>query len=106
MFRNEGSVREYIKPVITFSPAGGTTALKIINHNDGDREFLLEKIQDGQLIEVNNNNCIIKEANFGANLYDGFNFNFFRLVHGDNNLTVTGDGTLTISGRLLHNVAG
>ena len=36
----------------------------------------------------------------------GFNLNFFRLVHGDNNIKVTGDGVLTISGRFLYNVAG
>jgi len=57
-------------------------------------------------IQVDNTSGIIQEHNFGYNLYDGFNLNFFRLVHGDNELEVVGDGTLTISGRLLYNVAG
>jgi len=108
LFRNESSVREYIKPVISFKPATGTSSLRIVNHDDNDREFLLADIPPSAaiMVEVDNNNGIIQETTYGYNLYGGFNLNFFRFVHGDNNLTVTGDGTLTISGRLLYNVAG
>ena len=63
-------------------------------------------IPSGASVFVNNSNGIIQELSNGYNLYDGFNLNFFRLVHGDNNIKVTGDGVLTISGRFLYNVAG
>ena len=106
LFRNESSVREYFKPTIKFVPAG-TDKLSIVNNSDGDREFLLEDIPiSSSTITVDNRNGIITEDVSGYNLYKGFNMNFFRLVHGDNHLTVTGDGTLTIEGRFLHNVAG
>lgn len=105
LVRNESSVREFIKPTITFVPAVGTTTLSIINHDDGDREFRIDDIHSSSVIEANNLSGILLEKEYGYNLYRGFNLNFFRLVHGDNNLTVTGNGTLTISCRFLHNVA-
>ena len=99
-------MREFIKPTITFVPSVGVTTLSIVNHNDRDREFRIDDIPSSSVVEVNNLSGILLEKRYGRNLYDGFNLNFFRLVHGDNNLTVTGNGTLTISGRFLYNVAG
>lgn len=108
LFRNESSVREFIKPNLIFVPNVGTTKLCIINHDDNNREFLIDNIpaSDGVSIAVDNSNGIIQERTYGYNLYGGFNLNFFRFVHGDNLLTVTGNGTLTISGRFLYNIAG
>lgn len=108
LFRNESSVREFIKPDILFEPAVGVSALSIVNHSDGGRRFLIEGIPktDGIQILIDNRNGIITEKTYGYNLYGGFNLNFFRLVHGDNLLSVTGNGTLVISGRFLYNVAG
>lgn len=106
LFRNESSVRELIKPTLTFIPSAGTSSLRIVNHNDSEREFLLNNLPSSIRVVIDNNNGIIQEQNFGHNLYDGFNLNFFRLVHGDNNIEVTGNGTLIISGRFLYNIAG
>lgn len=105
LFRNDSSVREYIKPTLTYAPVPGGT-LSIVNHNDHDREFRLDHIPSATQVVVDNDNGIIRETVGGANLYDGFNLNFFRLVQGDNNLTVSGRGNLIISGRLLYNVGG
>lgn len=107
LFRNESSVREFIKPTLTFIPSAGTSELIIINHDDGDRTFKIEDLpSSGICVVVDNINGIIQETNYGYNLYNGFNLNFFRLVHGDNNIEVVGNGVLTISGRFLYNVAG
>lgn len=105
LFRNVSSVREYIKPTLVYATASGGT-LSIVNHNDNDREFKLTGIPASSNVVVDNRNGIIQETIGETNLYDGFNLNFFRLVHGDNDLTVTGNGTLTITGRMLYNVAG
>ena len=99
-------MREYLKPEISFAPASSTRTLSLVNLNDDNREFKLTGIPSGASVFVNNSNGIIQELSSGYNLYDGFNLNFFRLVHGDNNIKVTGDGVLTISGRFLYNVAG
>jgi len=103
LFRNESSVRAYLKPILYYQGSG---ELSIVNHDDNDREFLLTGIPSLSNVTIDNNNGIIQETAYGANLYDGFNLNFFRFVHGDNNLTIKGNGSLTISGRFLYNVAG
>lgn len=106
LFRNNSSVREYVKPSISFRPSSGTTKLSIVNQDDGDREFLLDGIPASTTaVEIDNLNGIIQDIPGNLNLYDGFNLNFFRLVQGDNNLVVTGNGVLTISGRFLYNMS-
>lgn len=106
LFRNESSVREYLKPALTIVPAQATTTISIVNHDDGDREFKFTDIPAASsTIYVDNENGIITEMG-GVNLYSKFNMNFFRIVPGDNHLTVTGNGQLIISGRFLHNVGG
>lgn len=107
LFRNESSVREYLKPTLIIKPNPGVSEFKIVNQSDNNREFILSGIPASVgNITVENNSGIIKEESGEYNLYDGFNMNFFRLVQGDNQLVVTGDGTLSITGRLLYNVAG
>lgn len=107
LLRNDSSVREYLMPTLVYQPGDHDGVLSIVNHNDGDWTFRIEDIpKTAGTITVDNNNGIIREAGEGLNLYGGFNLHFFRLVQGDNNITITGNGTLTISGRTLHNVAG
>lgn len=104
VFHNDSTTREAIKPTVKFTATMGDTTLSITNADDGNREFSLSGIPASTEITVDNNNGIIQDENGTLNLYGGFNYRFFRLVQGDNNLTVTGDGTLTISGRMLYNV--
>lgn len=109
VFRNESTVREYLKPVLTYSSLStrGINDLSIVNHSDHDREFLIRDLPASDCsIMIDNNNGIIQDLVSRTNLYDGFNLNFFRLIPGDNNLTISGNGVLTISGRFLYNVAG
>lgn len=105
LFRNNSSVREYIKPTLTYT-SNYNGVLSIVNHNDNEREFRLANIPSSTCVIIDNDHGIIQETAGKTNLYSGFNLNFFRLVHGDNNLTISGNGTLIISGRLLYNVAG
>lgn len=107
LFRNESSVREYLKPVLRFRLSPGVGEVRIVNRSDGDRAFVLSALPQSALdIQIDNNSGIIQELNQGYNLYSGFNLNFFRLVQGDNILDITGSGAMYISGRLMYNVAG
>lgn len=106
LFRNHGSVREYLKPVLEIATAGGSE-FSIINHNDNDREFAFTGLPaSGLTITVDNNSGIITESTGSYNLYPYFNMRFFRLVHGDNHLELSGNAAVKISGWFLHNVAG
>lgn len=105
LFRNDSSVREYIKPILTYHTTDGGD-LCIINHSDGEREFSLSDFPAESNAVIDNDSGIIQETNYGYNLYSGFNSKFFRLIQGNNKLTIIGNGDLTISGRLMYNVAG
>lgn len=105
VFQNEGSSREYLRPIISFSPYRSVETVSITNASDGNRKFEITGIPQGTPFTVDCNTGIITASN-GTNLYDGFNMNFPRFVQGDNVLTVIGNGTMTISGSFLHNVAG
>jgi len=107
VFRNESSVREYLRPDLTLVSPVGSTTLRIVNMSDGGRVFELTGLPSAATtIYVDNLNGIIRDENDAYNLYDGFNMNLFRLVPGDNRLTISGASSVTISGRFLHNVAG
>lgn len=106
VFNNESTTRAYLKPDLRFQNNTKSNVLTIVNHSDDDRKFELSTVPSLADISVDNHNGIIVDNAYSSNLYDGFNLHFFRLVRGDNHMTVTGNGTLTISGRLLYNVAG
>lgn len=106
-FFNESSVRDYWKPELTICPASGVTDFKIVNKSDNDREFAFTGMPAAGLnIEVDNVNGIIRETVNNYNMYQYFNLNFLRFLPGENILEVTGDGTITLSGQFLYNVAG
>ena len=101
---NRSSLNGYYMPVITLSQSGGT--FSIVNTSDANREFKFTSLPGGTgLITVQNDNCLIKCAN-GLNLYPYFNNQFFRLVKGNNALTITGTGTLKIICEFPINIGG
>jgi len=85
----------------------GTTFINIINHSDNGRLFSLTDIPNGEIIRINidNENGVITN-NLGHNLYRNFNFNFLRLVRGDNRLEVNGSCNMVITCEFLQNVGG
>ena len=58
----------------------------------------------GITINADNENGVLREGNDEYDLYDYFNFQFFELASGDNELVFNGTGVVTISGRHLYNV--
>ena len=92
IFNNRSSNRTYYRPVLLISLSSGGD-FSIVNNSDGGREFkftdLPESVTD---IRVDNENQIITDLINGLNLYEYFNYNFFRAVKGKNDLTIKGDG--------------
>ena len=85
---------------------GGESEFSICNKSDNGRTFQLSDLPPtGMDITVDTDTCVMSEATGEYNPYDYCNMNFFRLVPGDNELVIMGDGTLSISGRLFHNVS-
>lgn len=103
---NMGSVREPIRPLVSFLHSGDNDTLSITNETDASRKMLLEGIPTGNYtIMIDNHNGIIRGEGVTYNFYQSFNMNFLRLLQGNNNLVVCGKGMLVIKYRTLHNVS-
>lgn len=104
---NRSSYNGYYAPVIEIEPTG--TSVSIVNHSDGDREFKLEGLPTGEsfLISVDNKNQVITSSHsIDKNMYSKFNMNFFRLVRGDNMLTIKGSGKIRFVCEFPVNIGG
>lgn len=112
-FHNDSSVREYLRPIVTITPDENCRNFSVTNNSDNGRVSAFTNAPASGLIAYmdNENGILFAVSEDGSvndeyNLYQFFNLNFIRLVPGDNELTFTGSGTITFSGRFLHNVAG
>nr|DAZ00488.1 MAG TPA: distal tail protein [Caudoviricetes sp.] len=97
LLRNLGSYRGGYQPKLKIT-TNGTDSIKIINHSDNDRTFEFTGLPQSYFleIEVDNENGVITN-NMDLNLYPYFNFEFFKLICGDNSLEVVGDCKLEIT---------
>lgn len=95
VFYNRSSYRGFYKPRIELVLRSGGT-FSIQNNSDGGRTFLFSGLPTAVTdLAIDNENEIITCSAI-ANPYPYFNFNFFRLVRGNNELVVNGIGTLNI----------
>jgi phage-related protein len=107
IFRNNGSVREYIKPMLTITLVDNATDFSIINESDNGREIKFTNLPASvKKIILDNERGILVDVETGLNLYPYFNKRFFRAVQGDNILQISGSATVEFDGRFLHNTAG
>lgn len=96
ILRNRSTCGGYYKPQIQIE-SDGECSLSIVNYSDKGREFRFDYLPAGTplIVDVDNHNQIIKSSD-GSNLYPYFNYKFFRLVRGDNELSITTTGSATI----------
>lgn len=95
LFFNDSNVNRYYYPKIVVSTNGGT--ISVVNEMDQNREMKINNLPSKEwTISVDGNSGIIK-AQDETNMYQYFNFNFLRLVRGDNKLILNGNFTMTIN---------
>lgn len=106
LLRCDSAHNGYYFPRLKLELDGVSNQFSMVNHADGDREFLLSGLPAGVplTLEADCENCILQETGQGHNPYEWFNFKFFRMVRGDNPVTVTGDGRLTLQYEFPRNV--
>lgn len=96
---------KYYYPYLTIKVTEGNS-FSIINHSDNDRVFSFENLPSAPIeIYIDNENEVITNSK-DLNIYDCFNFNFFRLVHGYNNIELTGDADVSFTCEFPINVGG
>lgn len=103
-FYNDSTIRDMLKPNLKIELDSGCTDFSITN-NTTDTVVCFSGLPAGGItIEMDNENEIICDSTETHDLYSHFNFQFFNLVSGDNDLVLDGKGRVTISGRYLYNV--
>ena len=73
----------------------GAADFSIINHSDNDRVFAFNALPFGGALTIfidNKNQVITNDLDYS--LYPYFNYSFFRMVRGDNLITIQGDGAV------------
>ena len=90
LIRNRSSFRGGYKPKMKITLNGSNT-IQIINQSDSKRTFELRDLPQEYfvVIDVDNENGIITN-NMDLNLYPYFNFEFLKLIPGDNKLRIIG----------------
>ena len=90
LIRNRSSYRGGYYPQMKITLNGSST-IKIVNQSDNDRTFELKDLPQSYflVIGVDHENGIITNS-MDLNLYPYFNFEFIKLVPGDNKLRVIG----------------
>lgn len=102
---NESSLNDWYYPMVTFHRTSGA-AFSMTNDRDNNKGPSLSNIPGSvSNITIDNEHCIV-DNDQSLNLYDGFNFRFLRLARGYNNITITGNGTVTITCEYPINVGG
>lgn len=97
IFNNKSTNKGYFYPTMTIHLSSGGGDFSIINNSDNGREFSFTGLpQSVTEIHIDNKNQIITEAGTGLNLYDYFNYKFFRAVKGKNEIIVTGRGYVDV----------
>ncbi len=95
-FNNLSTTNDNYYPKIVITPTNTNTGdITIRNITDGNRDMIFTDLGNTGAITIDNENGIITCAN-NLNLYDNFNFNFFRLLPDINTLTLTGDFSIDI----------
>lgn len=85
----------YIYPSFEFK-LQNIKSINITNKTDNDREFVVSDIPAAftaseVTLNIDNDNQIISASNSNFNAYEFFNGNFFRLLKGDNDLTLSAE---------------
>lgn len=95
-FLNESGHPGYYKPVIEIT-LGNSRSFSITNVSDNGRKLEFINIPVGvNKILIDNDYCVVTDMDSGLNLYPYFNFVFFRLMRGNNQLRFEGDCTIKI----------
>ncbi|MDO4741061.1 MAG: hypothetical protein Q4A66_10370 [Eubacteriales bacterium] len=95
----------YISPNVSISLSSGGS-FSIANAADAGRVMTFSNVPASvSRIDIDCDKCIITNDQ-DLNLYENFNFQFLRLRRGENNLTFSGNGAVTISGEFPINIGG
>jgi hypothetical protein len=88
---NSSDSPDYIYPKmnIAINIFGGS--VKLINHTDNNRIFEITNLEQGEVLDIDNNMQTLKSSFYINHLKDLYNYNWFRYVPGLNYVTISGN---------------
>lgn len=101
---NDSTIREHLKPEVRIMLEPDCKNFSITNQTTGTSLEFTALPSGGITIIVDNENEIVRDSEGQYDLYDHFNFQFLEFASGDNQLAITGSGTVMINGRYMYNV--
>ena len=102
---NESSLNGFYYPQVSFIRSSGSS-FSVRNVSDNNKGPVITNIPGSVgLINIDNEHLVVSNDQ-DLNLYEGFNFQFLRLLRGRNTLTVTGNGRFTMTCEYPINVGG
>ena len=84
----------YVYPIVTFS---GSSVDIVNNTDDSGRHFLFNGLESSESVTVDNESRIITSTHAGEKLSNFKSKNWLRLRPGNNSLTITSAGSVTIT---------
>lgn len=103
-FYNDSTIKENLRPELQIILASGCKNFSITNQTTGTSIEFKALPCGGITILVDNENEILRDSYDQYDLYEYFNFQFLEFASGDNQLLISGVGTVIINGRYLYNV--
>lgn len=100
---NEG----YYYPNLEITLGSGVTSISLKNETDNNNTFTLSGFTNtsGMVITVDNKNQLISSTVI-SNMYQYFNYNFFKLLRGENSITITGASSVKIISEVPVDIGG
>jgi hypothetical protein len=105
VINNLSDLDDYLYPYISFTTSNTTTSFSIKNITDNNREFKFTSISGNETIGVDNDRQIITSSTINNRL-NNFNLKWLRLVSGNNNLVVNGNGSMFFKMRFPKKIGG
>lgn len=104
LFYNDSTIKALLRPFLKIELAQDCSSFSIANKTTGSIMQFLELPSGGITILIDSENEVLREEKGRYNLYQFFNFQFFEVSSGCNELVFEGNGTVTISGQYLYNM--
>ena len=95
LLHNYSNVNRYYYPEVVITSSGGD--ISIVNETDNQRELKFADLPSSSLQITSDGNAGIVKSQDGSDMYKYFNFNFLRLLRGDNKLILTGNFSVDVN---------
>lgn len=93
---NKSNINEYEYPVVEIFSVKDNNEIKVVNHTDGGRGFTISKLEQNEIVNIDNKLSIVTTNIPNVYRYSNFDGKWLRLRQGLNNVEITGQCYFTV----------